>query len=253
MIRYADVSKKFRTNGSGYIPVLSNINLEVEDGEFLCLLGPSGCGKTTLLNLAAGFIAPDSGCISIDGVEIKGPGPDRGVVFQDSNLFPWLSVLKNVEYGLKRMKTERKRCRDIAMECLEKTGMADHSDKFPHALSGGMRQRVAIARVMALAPKVMLMDEPFSSLDANTREHLQNHLINDWSGFDRTVIYITHSVDEAAYLADRVIILRDAAMGIHTDICLKRSGPKERISEEFSIIKKELRAALAELPCCISR
>lgn len=253
MIVFNNICKSYCVNGTGAVPVISAFDLEVGEGEFLCLLGPSGCGKTTLLNLAAGFIEPDSGLITIGGSEVKGPGPDRGVVFQDSNLFPWLTVLRNVEFGLRQRKTGRDQSRAAAIRCLEKTGMADHVHKFPHALSGGMRQRAAIARVLALNPRVMLMDEPFSALDANTREHLQDDLINDWSGGCVTVIYITHSVDEAAYLADRIVILGDAGTGIHADIRVKRPGRRDRSSVEYSALKKELRAQLAQLPCCITR
>lgn len=252
MIVFDNVSKSFGINGGRAVPILNNINLKVKSGEFLCLLGPSGCGKTTLLNLAAGFIYPDSGSIMLDGDKIRTPGPDRGVVFQDSNLFPWLNVLKNVEFGLKRKAINRKECREIALECLQKTGMADHVHKFPHALSGGMRQRAAIARVLALKPKVMLMDEPFSSLDANTREHLQDDLVNNWRGNSTIVIYITHSVDEAAYLADRVVIMGNVRTGFHADISVKRTAERDRSSREFSVLKKELRIYLSQLPCCIT-
>lgn len=253
MIGFNNVCKSFSVNGGKPVSIIHNLNLEVEKGELVCVLGPSGCGKTTFLNLAAGFISPDSGNIKVEGLPVSEPGPDRGVVFQDSNLFPWLSVLNNVEFGLKQMKYSRSKCTEIASEYLKITGMDEHADKYPRALSGGMRQRVAIARVLALEPKIMLMDEPFSALDANTREHLQESLVKSWRGKDRTIIYVTHSVDEAAYLADRIIILGDAVTGIHADMHIKRSGERDRFSSEISSIQKELRAILTRMPCCISR
>jgi NitT/TauT family transport system ATP-binding protein len=231
--------------------VLRDISLNIDEGEFVCVLGPSGCGKTTLLNLIAGFIYPSQGSVIFEDKEVQGPGPERGVVFQDATLFPWLSVLKNVEFGLKLQGFKGSHLRQTALNYIKNMGLAGHEKKFPYALSGGMRQRVAIARVLALDPKVLLLDEPFSALDANTRERLQDELLRVWMAQRRTVLYVTHSVEEATYLGERIIILGDAACGIFADMCCLLKRPRNRSSPEFLAMKETLRSCLAEQPCCI--
>lgn len=232
-------------------PVIKNLSLTIEQGEFLCVLGPSGCGKTTLLNLIAGFIFPCKGRVLFESREIPGPAPERGVVFQDATLFPWLTVLKNVEFGLKLQGIKGALLRKTARQYLQNMGLAGHEGKFPYALSGGMRQRVAIARVLALDPKVLLLDEPFSALDANTRERLQDELLRIWMVQRRTVIYVTHSVEEATYLGERIIILGDTSCGIFADMYSLLKFPRNRSSPEFLSMKEKLRSCLAEQPCCI--
>ena len=170
--------------------------------QLICLLGPSGCGKTTLLNLIAGFIAPTSGRVLMEGTPISRPGPDRGVVFQDANLFPWMTVLDNIRFGLRQQGRPPGQVTSLALECLELVGMTAQAEAWPISLSGGMRQRVAIARILALQPKAMLLDEPFSALDANSRERLQDELLAICGRRPCTVLYITHGVEEAAYLAN---------------------------------------------------
>jgi NitT/TauT family transport system ATP-binding protein len=251
MIRFENVGKSFRHDGGPATPVLADLDFTVPQGEFMCVLGPSGCGKTTLLNLAAGFIAPSRGRVLFDGREIRGPGPDRGVVFQDATLFPWLDVARNVEFGLKLQGLRGRRLKETAQRHLEILGLGAHALKYPHTLSGGMRQRVAIARVLALEPKVLLMDEPFSALDANTRERLQDELLRVWTADRRTVIYVTHSVEEAAYLADRVLILGAAARGVFADMPVDQKRPRDRSSAGFLSLKDKLRRWLASQPCCI--
>ncbi len=251
MISFQQVGKSYRNQAGDPVTVLKDLDFTIEEGRFVCVLGPSGCGKTTLLNLIAGFSAPASGQVRFQGEPIRGPGPDRGVVFQDPTLFPWLSVWQNVAFGL-RLKGEGKgRISEKVGKYLDLMGLAGHSEKYPHALSGGMRQRVAIARVLALEPKVLLMDEPFSALDENTRERLQDELLRIWTTHRRTVVYVTHSVEEAAYLGDRIFILGTADGGLHADIPVSMTRPRDRASTTFLRFTEKLRRRLAEQPCCI--
>ncbi|BBO88661.1 ABC transporter ATP-binding protein [Desulfosarcina ovata] len=251
MIRFEHVSQDYFHNGASPVTVLADVNLDVREGEFVCVLGPSGCGKTTLLNLAAGFIFPSRGRVLFDGRAVAGPGPERGVVFQDATLFPWLSVAKNVEFGLALNGLRGRFLRRRARGYLDRLGLNGHADKYPHALSGGMRQRVAIARVLALEPKVLLMDEPFSALDANTRERLQDELLRVWTARRRTVLYVTHSVEEAAYLADRVVVMGPAENSLFRQIEVILPRPRNRSGAAFLKTKAALREVLAALPCCI--
>lgn len=251
MITFQNVNKTYHNQTGRNSPVLSDINLIVPKGEFLCVLGPSGCGKTTLLNLVAGFIFPSSGRVMLDNTDISEPGPDRGVVFQEATLFPWLTVKKNIEFGLKFTGKNRANRDETVRIHLDQMGLLDHADKYPHTLSGGMRQRVAIARVLALEPKVLLMDEPFSALDANTRERLQDELLRIWKSLHQTIVYVTHSVEEAAYLADRVIIMGRTPACVHADIPVTLQRPRRRSTPEFSGLTEQLRKHLGTQPCCI--
>ncbi|MBL0373527.1 ABC transporter ATP-binding protein [Rhizobium sp. KVB221] len=186
---------------------LADINLDVRAGEFVSVVGPSGCGKSTLLDLLGGLATPSSGKILIDGQPIKGPALDRGIVFQQYALFPWKSALKNIEFGLEIKgvaKTERSR---IALHFLDMVGLSEFADRYPHELSGGMKQRVAIARSLAYDPGVLLMDEPFAALDAQTRETLQEELLRIWERSGKTIIFITHGIEEAIYLGQRVAVM----------------------------------------------
>lgn len=248
MIVLDRVSKQY----TGGALILQDVSLCLEKHRFTCLLGPSGCGKTTLLNLVAGFIAPTAGQVLLEGTAVRRPGPDRGVVFQDATLFPWMSVLDNVRFGLRQQGVAAEQCTAIACEYLELVGMLDHAEDWPIKLSGGMRQRVAIARILALQPKVLLMDEPFSALDANSRERLQDELLRICETRPTTVLYITHSVEEAAFLAERVLIMGPAPDNIHADIPITSPRPRIRSSEEFTTITTLLRSELDRLPCCIA-
>jgi len=251
MIEIRNISKSYGHDGYESAVVLQNINLTIPEGQFVCIIGPSGCGKTTLLNMMAGFIKPSQGKILFDGEQITGPGPERGVVFQDATLFPWLTVRRNVEFGLRQQGLGTKECGRIAREHLNLVGMAAHADLYPHTLSGGMRQRIAIARVLALKPRALLMDEPFSSLDANAREHLQDELLGVWDSYRRTLIYVTHSVEEAVYLADRVIVMGPSPKSIFGDANLPLKRPRDRSSGKFHDVAASLRTLLDALPCCI--
>ena len=201
------VSKRF-VSGKRSVHALDDVSLDVGEGEFVCLVGPSGCGKSTLLNLVAGLDLADSGQISADGIPINAPGRDRMVMFQEAALFPWLDVLGNVMFGLRRKPglTDAERCK-VAEFYLRLVGLEKFHRAFVHELSGGMKQRVAIARTLAYGPQTLLMDEPFGALDAHTRTVLQNELLSIWEQDRKTVLFVTHAVDEAVYLSDRVFVM----------------------------------------------
>jgi NitT/TauT family transport system ATP-binding protein len=201
------VSKRFvGARGRGTTAVV-DVNLEVAKGEFLCLIGPSGCGKTTLLNLFAGLDKPDQGQLLLDGRPITGPGPDRAVLFQEPALFPWMSVRRNVEFALKMIGVPKDERGDRSQHWLRKVHLGRFADVQPHELSGGMRQRAALARALACQPEVLLADEPFAALDAQTREILQEELQRVWSETKHTFVFVTHNVREAVFLADRVVLM----------------------------------------------
>ena len=204
-VRLAGVGQTYRGRGRRVVDALADIDLSVAVGEFAVIVGPSGSGKSTLLRIVAGFINPSRGSVLVDGAPVRGPGPDRGVVFQQPRLFPWLSVRRNVEFGLRSLDRATRRAR--AAENLELVGLADVADLRPYELSGGMQQRAAIARALAPGPRILLLDEPFAALDALTRERMQEELRALWQVTGTTVILVTHSVDEAAYLGTRIVAL----------------------------------------------
>jgi len=202
-----EVTKTFRGSRGGSVTALRDVSLEVAPGEFVCLIGPSGCGKSTLLNLLAGLDRPDTGTVSMDGRPITTPGPDRAVLFQDPALFPWMSVIRNVEFALKLIGVPKEDRRERAMHWLGKVQLSRFADAQPHELSGGMRQRAALARALACQPQVLLADEPFAALDAQTREILQEELQRVWTETRNTFVFVTHNVREAVFLADRVVLM----------------------------------------------
>ncbi|MEN4006572.1 MAG: ABC transporter ATP-binding protein [Methanobacteriaceae archaeon] len=201
-----NVSKRF-VSKEKTIKALDTINLEVEEGEFLCIVGPSGCGKTTLLRIIAGLDKPTTGEISIDGRVVEGPGYDRGFVFQQYSLFPWRSVIENVAFGLEMKGISEDKRYEIAEEYLKLVGLERFKDCPPYELSGGMKQRVAIVRALANDPEVLLMDEPFAALDIQTRNLLQRELLKIWKDTKKTIVFITHNVDEAVFLGDRIVVM----------------------------------------------
>ncbi|NUW37928.1 ABC transporter ATP-binding protein [Nonomuraea sp. SMC257] len=203
-----DVRKVFQVRDAGEpFVALDGVDLDVREGEFLALVGPSGCGKSTLLDLVAGLTAPTAGEIVIDGTPVTGPGLDRGIVFQQYALFPWRTAQANVEFGLEAKAVPRRERRERARHHLDLVGLTGFEERYPHELSGGMRQRVAIARSLAFDPDVLLMDEPFAALDAQTRESLQEELLRIWDKTGKTIIFITHGIDEAVYLGQRVAVM----------------------------------------------
>ena len=207
-IEIKNINKSFKTRGNSLLPVLEDINLTIDDGELVCLLGPSGCGKTTLLRLIAGLDKPTSGEIVANGEVVKKPSGDRAVIFQQYSLFPWLNVLQNVMYGLERSGKHSKEENIAAAErYLKSVGLIDFKDSYPHELSGGMKQRVAIIRSLLNHSPILLMDEPFSAVDMQNRHSLQEQLIGVWKRFENTIVFVTHDVDEAVYLADKIVML----------------------------------------------
>jgi taurine transport system ATP-binding protein len=212
-----NISMRFDLPGGGAVQALKNVSLELKEGELLSVLGPSGCGKTTLLNILAGFLAPTEGKIVLNGERVKGPGPERGMVFQQGALFEWMDVRKNVDFG-PRMKGMAKPERDkITSHLLKTVGLGDFADKAVYELSGGMQQRVALARCLANEPDVILMDEPLGALDALTREKMQGLVLKLWKETGKTVILITHSVEEALLLGERLIVMAPRPGRIHKE------------------------------------
>lgn len=240
-LRLSGVTRFF--NGSPNHGV-QDISLECTPGEFVVVVGPSGCGKSTLLNLASGMIAPDSGTVSLDGQTISGPGPDRTMVFQDHGLFPWLTAWQNVEFGLKMAGMSRTERRDRTADALKLVHLSASADKLIHELSGGMRQRVAIARAMVMDPAVLLMDEPFAALDAQTRTLMHAQLQELWGQTRKTILFVTHSVGEAVRLADRIIVLH-AHPGrirrqIRVDLPHPRNFDSANITDLVRLVRREI-------------
>jgi NitT/TauT family transport system ATP-binding protein len=239
-IEIRDVTLIYDTPG-GKVPGVSNVSFNIAASEFICIVGPSGCGKSTLLNIIAGFLTPAAGQILIGGKPVTGHGMDRGVVFQDfAQLFPWRTALGNVEFGLE-MKGVAKAERDkIAREQLRLVKLEKFTNSYPHHLSGGMQQRVAIARALAYNPAVLLMDEPFAALDAMTRDDMQRLLADVWKATRKTVIYVTHNVAEAVYLADRVVVMSPHPGTVKAEIKIDLPRPRDPLSVEFLECQKQL-------------
>ncbi len=229
------VSKEFVDRRSrSTVRALDEINLEVQKGEVICILGPSGCGKSTLLNIVAGFLPPSGGEVRVDGRPVVEPGPDRGFVFQEFALFPWRTVLQNIEFGpvLKGMEKADRHAR--ARELIQRIHLTGFEDKFPFELSGGMKQRVGIARALANDPEVLLMDEPFGALDAQTRRVMQEELLKLLGETKKTVLFVTHAIDEAIVLADRVMIMTARPGQVKALLGVDLPRPRERTSPEFN-------------------
>src|SRR5882672_9938001 len=245
-IAIRDVTLTYDTPG-GKVPGVKNVSIDVDASEFVCIVGPSGCGKSTLLNIIAGFLTPAAGEIRIGGKPVTGHGMDRGVVFQDfAQLFPWRTALGNVSFGLE-MKGVAKDERDkIAREQLRLVKLEKFVNSYPHHLSGGMQQRVAIARALAYNPAVLLMDEPFAALDAMTRDDMQRLLADVWKATRKTVIYVTHNVAEAVYLADRVVVMSAHPGTVKSEIPIRLPRPRDPLSVEFLDYQKQLLHQLGE-------
>ncbi len=240
-IEVKDIYKKFETKKSENLSVLENINLTIDDGELVCLLGPSGCGKTTLLRLIAGLDKPTSGEIIANGDLVKKPSGDRAVIFQQYSLFPWLTVLQNVTFGLEMTKVASKEENIKAAErYLTSVGLIDFKDSYPHELSGGMKQRVAIIRSLLNHSPILLMDEPFSALDMQNRHSLQEQLIGVWKRFENTIVFVTHDVDEAVYLADKIVILDKNPGRIANIVEVDLERPRKRESHEFLALQESI-------------
>jgi NitT/TauT family transport system ATP-binding protein len=242
-ISFQDVSRQFTVGGRTAFTALDRLSLDIADGEFVTVVGPSGCGKSTAMSIAAGLLAPSSGRVLVDGAPVEGPGPERGVIFQQYALFPWLTVRENVEFGLQIAKVDRAERRRIADRFIALVGLSDFADALPKTLSGGMKQRCAIARAYAVNPKILLMDEPFGALDALTRVQLQDQLLATWSQERRTVLFITHDVDEAVYLANRVVVMAARPGRLDRIVPVDLPYPRNeevRLSPAFSALRNEV-------------
>ena len=228
------------------LPVLDDVSLEVRNGEFVCLIGPSGCGKSTLLMCIGGHLRPERGKLFANGAQIVGPGPDRVIVFQQTTLFPWLTVRENVEYGL-RLKANRRVGSNRTGRVdtlLQMIGLEDFADRLPHELSGGMRQRVEIARALAVDPDIVLMDEPFGALDALTRLHMQNEMLQIWKQAKKTVLFVTHDIMEALILADRIVVFGPRPARILETFSVHAARPRDRGDAELTRMAREIAGRL---------
>ena len=235
MIRVENVAKHF-----GEFTALQGAELRVEEGEFICLIGPSGCGKSTLLRILAGFEQATTGYVFVGGREVAGPGPDRGMVFQDYGLFPWLTVRQNIGFGPAARGVPKAKVAETVDHFVNMVGLSAFADRYPHQLSGGMKQRVAIARVLANDARVVLMDEPFGALDAMTRENLQLELLDLWARTKLTVIFVTHAIEEAILLSDRVVAMAAGPGRIVAETTIDLPRPRDVASPEFNELRRSL-------------
>jgi NitT/TauT family transport system ATP-binding protein len=243
-VEIRELRKEFE--GTPPVTAIDGINLDIWEGEILCIVGPSGCGKTTLLRIIAGLEKPTSGKVLVDGKTVMGPGSDRAMVFQEYALFPWRTILGNVAFGLEMKKLSRNEIVEKAEEYIRLVGLSGFEEKYPHQLSGGMMQRAALARALACEPHILLMDEPFGALDAQTRNLMQGELLNIWEKTRKTIIFVTHNVEEAVYIGDRIIILtaRPAKIKSIVDVTLRR--PRDRLSPEFINLRRGVLESLRE-------
>ena len=226
------------------VVALHDIDLEIGPSEFLTIIGPSGCGKSTLLNVIAGFEQASTGSVQLDGKPITQPGPDRGVVFQEYALFPWLTVRNNVAFGLREQGVPARERHAKVFEQIQAVGLLGFEDRYPHELSGGMRQRVAIARVLVTDPKSLLMDEPFAALDAQTRSVMQQELLAVWQRNQRSVVFITHNIEEAVFLGDRVVVMATRPGRIKNIMPIDLPRPRDVTSPEFNKYRRDIGALL---------
>jgi NitT/TauT family transport system ATP-binding protein len=238
-IRLRGVAVEFRGGGHA-VTALGGIDLDVRAGELLCLLGPSGCGKSTLLDVVAGFTRPTAGAVEALGRTVERPGPDRAMVFQEYALFPWMTVERNVAFGLEVARAAPSRVRRTVDGLLARLGLSDFRDRFPRELSGGMRQRVAIARALAIDPPMLLMDEPFGALDALTRRVLQDELLRLWAEDRKTILFVTHSIEESLHLADRVVVMTYRPGTVKRVVEVPLPRPRDPYAPEFSRLAREL-------------
>lgn len=241
--------KNYESNKEPFVAV-KDVNIKVRNGEFLCIVGPSGCGKSTFLDIIAGLISGSKGEISIDGKQVKGPALDRGIVMQGYALFPWRTIQKNIEFGLEIKKIKKKERKEISRYYIDLVGLNGFENRYPYELSGGMKQRVAIARALAYDPEVLLMDEPFAALDAQTKEVLQFELLKIWEKTNKTIVFVTHSIEEAVYLSDRVAVMTKNPGTIKEIIDIDLPRPRDdgeiRTSAEFSAYRHTIWALLQE-------
>lgn len=240
-----DASKLYASSGGELNWAMTGVDLDIGAGEFVCAIGPSGCGKTTLLNTIAGFIKPTTGSVVAGGQPVTGPGADRGVVFQEYALFPWLTARRNIEFGLKMQGLDGPARCARAYELLALTGLSHAAGRYPFELSGGMRQRIAVARALATRPRVLLMDEPFAAIDALTRASLQRELLRIWQELRLSVFFITHNIEEAVFLAQRVVVMSAHPGRIREIVDIELPYPRNRADPAFGALYERISAAFA--------
>jgi NitT/TauT family transport system ATP-binding protein len=238
--RFSDIARREE------VIALDGVDLAIADDEFLIVLGPSGCGKTTLLNIVAGFEQASSGDLRLDDLPIRGPGPDRGVVFQEYALFPWLTVEQNIEFGLRERRMRKAERRARVHRLIASVGLTGCEKRYPQELSGGMRQRVALGRVLVNDPKILLMDEPFAALDAQTRTLMQEELLRVWSRDRRTALFITHNIEEALLLGDRVVVMTARPGRIKEIVAVDLARPRDVTSADFNAMRRQISALLKD-------
>ncbi len=243
LVQVENLSVSFKSRKGHSVQVLDFVNFNIEPGEIICLLGPSGCGKSTILNAIAGFIKPTHGCVIVDGHHVNKPGAERGFVFQQYSLLPWKTTFKNVEFGLKIRGTSKAKRQELVNDYLHRVGLYKHRDSYPHQLSGGMQQRASIVRALITSPSVLLMDEPFAALDAQTRRMMQELLLTICSDLRPTVIFVTHDIEEAIFLGDRIIVMGVKPGRIKDEIKVPLSRPRHTntmISPEFIKLNRQI-------------
>jgi NitT/TauT family transport system ATP-binding protein len=248
LIEIEDFGLKYET-ANGSVDAVSGVSLTVEPGEFVSIIGPSGCGKSTLLNALAGFLKPTSGTVSVDGRPVEGPGADRGMIFQQYSLFPWMTVLQNVEFGLKMKGIHRSERSRQARTLLGLAGLSQFENHYPDGLSGGMKQRVGIVRALATGPRILLLDEPFGALDAQTRLIMQQILTNMWQRLKISVLFVTHDIDEAVFLSDRIYVMTARPGAIKAEVAVPLPRPREHsliMSSEFLALRRGLMSLIRE-------
>lgn len=244
LIEFRRASMEYRSTSGEVTTVFKSLDLVIRTGEFFCVIGPSGCGKTTLLNMIAGFVGPTSGSVLADGSPISSPGADRGCVFQEYSLFPWLTVEQNIEFGLRSRGVPKDERRTLVARHLNLIGLNDTRKKYPFELSGGMQQRVGIARALVNSPAILLMDEPFAALDAITRNTMQRELLAIWQTTRTTVFYITHNIEEAVFLSTRVAVMSSRPAKIARIVEVDIEHPRERTETQFNKIYRDLETTL---------
>ena len=259
LLRVAGVSKTFARTGKPSVEALRDINIAINEGEFVSIVGASGSGKSTLLRIIDGLLAPNSGGVLVDGINVTRPGPDRAMVFQQDSLLPWKTVIENVAYGLTLAKKPWPEAAKVAERFIAMTGLTGFESHYPHQLSGGMRQRVNVARALAVDPRILLLDEPFAALDAQTREIMQTELLAIWRESRKTVLLITHQIDEAVFLSDRVIVFSARPGSVRQEVRIDLQRPRRlelKRTPEFGglvdriwkLIEEEVRSSLNESP-----
>ncbi|MDK2974290.1 MAG: sulfonate transport system ATP-binding protein [Methanofollis sp.] len=239
-LKVEHINKSFVTNKGEQVDAIGDVSFTIQDKEFICIVGPSGCGKTTLLRIIAGLDVPSGGKAELGGKEIVGPSPKMAMIFQEYSLYPWRTILDNIAFGLEVQGVETDARYATARKYLKLIGLCEFETSYPYELSGGMRQRVAVARALAVDPEVLLMDEPFGALDAQTRNAMQTELLQIWEKTRKTVLFVTHSVDEAVFLADRIFVLSNRPSKIRETIDVPLPRPRDRTSVEFAQVRKHV-------------